>query len=198
MPPQSVKSGGTVTTWPESPSPPLWCAYTALSTVSACRMPAPKLLDQVRIASRMKHFSPRTEKAYLYWIRRYIILNGTRHPSELGASEIRAFLGHLATKGRVAASTQNQALSALLFLYRTVLRIELPPLGEVVRARRPARLPVVLTRSESSCGSRGADLEASELPHIQVFFRHPPAPERVRHPDRSVMSCLVIVMCVRR
>jgi site-specific recombinase XerD len=109
---------------------------------------ASKLLGQVRTASRMRHFSRRTEKAYVYWIKRFIHFHGTRHPAELGVSEIRAFVGHLAAEEGVAASTQNQALAALLFLYRTVLGVELPPLGTVVRPRRPKRVPVVLTRAE--------------------------------------------------
>jgi integron integrase len=108
----------------------------------------PRLLDQVRAAARMRHLSPRTEKAYVGWIRRYVVFNGKRHPAELGAADIRRFLSDLAVRGQVAAATQNQALAALLFLYRHVLEVSLPPLGEVVRARRPRRLPVVLTREE--------------------------------------------------
>jgi integron integrase len=111
-------------------------------------MRQPKLLQQVRIAARTRHLSPRTETAYVYWIRRFVISYGKRHPAELGAKEIRDFLGVLATRGRVSASTQNQALAALQFLYRSVLGIELEPLGEVVRARRRRRLPVVLTAEE--------------------------------------------------
>lgn len=111
-------------------------------------MSQPKLLDQVRTAARMRHLSPRTAKAYTGWIRRFVIHHGMRHPRELNAEDVRTFLGHLAVTGRVSASTQNQALAALLFLYRSVLRIELEPLGAVVRARRTRRLPVVLTRTE--------------------------------------------------
>src|ERR1700684_1497934 len=85
----------------------------------------PKLLDLVRAAIRRRHYSLRTEKDYTDWIRRFILFHGTRHPQEMGAAEITAFLDDLAVRGRVAASTQNQALSALLFLYREVLKIEL-------------------------------------------------------------------------
>jgi integron integrase len=102
----------------------------------------------VRTALRTRHASRRTEKAYVGWIRRYILFHGKRHPAEMGAAEITQFLSALAVQRNVAASTQNQALSALLFLYRNVLEQELPWLDGVVRARRPERLPVVLTREE--------------------------------------------------
>jgi integron integrase len=108
----------------------------------------PKLLDRVRHAIRVRHYSIRTEEAYVAWIRRYILFHGKRHPSSMGAEEVNAFLTHLAVDGEVSASTQGQALSALLFLYREVLEEELPWLGDIVRARRPKRLPVVLTREE--------------------------------------------------
>ncbi len=111
-------------------------------------MPAPRLLDQVRERIRVKHYSLRTEDAYLHWIRRFIFFNGKRHPREMGGSEVEAFLSHLATAGRVAPSTQNQALSALLFLYREVLELELPWLDGVVRAKRSQHVPVVLTENE--------------------------------------------------
>lgn len=110
--------------------------------------PPPKLLDQVRDRLRVKHYSIRTETQYLQWIRRFILFHGKRHPREMGAVEVEAFLTHLAVAGRVAAATQNQALSALLFLYREVLNIDLPWLDKVVRAKQPQRLPVVLTRQE--------------------------------------------------
>ena len=96
----------------------------------------------------MKHYSIRTEAQYVQWIRRFILFHDKRHPREMGAREVEAFLTHLAVDGNVAAATQNQALSALLFLYREVLEIDLPWLDNMVRAKRPARLPVVLTRSE--------------------------------------------------
>jgi integron integrase len=108
----------------------------------------PRLLDTVRSKIRLKHYSIRTEYAYLDWIRRFIRFHGLRHPQELGAPEVEAFLSHLAVQGNVAASTQNQAKSALLFLYREVLAIELPWLEGVQSAKRPQRLPVVLTPDE--------------------------------------------------
>ena len=108
----------------------------------------PRLLQQVRGRLRLKHYSLRTEQAYVGWIRRFILANGKRHPRQLGIVEIEAFLSELATTGRVAANTQNQALSALLFLYREVLGVELPWMENVTRAKRPRRLPTVLARSE--------------------------------------------------
>ncbi|MFV8835708.1 integron integrase [Aquisalimonas sp. APHAB1-3] len=109
---------------------------------------APKLLDQVRERIRFKHYSIRTERAYVHWIRRFILFHGKRHPNTMGASEVEAFLTHLATKGNVAASTQNQAFSALLFLYRDVLGQQLDAVSSVERAKKPERLPTVLTRDE--------------------------------------------------
>lgn len=108
----------------------------------------PRLLDRVRATVRARHYSRRTEKAYVGWIRRYILFHGKCHPSEMGAPELTSYLSSLAVDGNVAASTQNQALSALLFLYREVLDQEVPWLDDVVRARRPVRLPIVLTRDE--------------------------------------------------
>ena len=106
------------------------------------------LLDRVRERIRVKHYSLRTEQAYCDWIRRYVVFHGKRHPSGLGADDVEAFLTWLAVEGRVAASTQNQAKSALLFLYKEVLGIELPWLDHVERAKASTRLPVVLTRDE--------------------------------------------------
>ena len=111
-------------------------------------MTPPKLLDQVRERIRVKHYSLRTEEAYLHWIRRFIHFHGRKHPRQMAGPEVEAFLSHLATEGKVAASTQNQALSALLFLYRQVLGVDLPWLDGIVRAKRPQRLPVVLTEAE--------------------------------------------------
>jgi integron integrase len=108
----------------------------------------PKLLDQVRDRIRVKHYSIRTETQYLQWVKRFIVFHNKRHPREMGAAEVEAFLTHLAVEGKVAAATQNQALSAILFLYREVLSINLPWLDGVVRAKTPQRLPVVLTRQE--------------------------------------------------
>jgi integron integrase len=97
---------------------------------------------------RSRHYSPRTEQTYCHWVKRYIFFHNVRHPAEKGETEVNVFLTHLATSGKVSASTQNQALSALLFLYRYVLGNPLGKLGEVARARKPHRLPVVLTRQE--------------------------------------------------
>lgn len=108
----------------------------------------PRLLDRLREALISRHYSRRTEQTYCYWVRRYIFFHRVRHPAEMGAPEINAFLTHLAVKGNVSASTQNQALAALLFLYRQVLGRRIGELGEVVRARKPRRLPVVMTRDE--------------------------------------------------
>lgn len=108
----------------------------------------PKILDQLRNLLRTRHYSIRTEEAYLGWAERYIRFHGCRHPAELGAPELEAFLTHLAVKRDVAASTQNQAASAILFLYREVLGLDLPWLQGVTRAKRPRRLPVVLTPEE--------------------------------------------------
>ncbi|MBP6748064.1 MAG: integron integrase [Xanthomonadaceae bacterium] len=110
----------------------------------------PRLLDEVRARFRVKHYSLRTETAYLYWIRRYIHANGRRHPRELDGVAVERFLSLLATRDNVAPSTQNQALSALLFLYREVLGVRLPWMESVVRAKRSRRLPVVLSKGETA------------------------------------------------
>jgi integron integrase len=106
-----------------------------------------KLIDQVRAAIRLRHDSPRTEEAYVSWIRRFLVFHGLRHPRELGAGEVTAFVSSLAQRG-VSASTQNQALSAVVFLFETVLGAHLPWMDDIVRAQRPTRLPVVLSRAE--------------------------------------------------
>ena len=108
----------------------------------------PKLLEQVRQAIRKRHYSDRTEKAYVHWIKRFIFFHNKRHPIEMGEAEIGQFLSSLATDGRVSASTQNQALNALLFLYKEVLSKTIGLVEGVVRAKRPQRLPVVLTKDE--------------------------------------------------
>ena len=108
----------------------------------------PKLLDQLRAALRLRHRSPRTENAYVHWVRRFIRFHGLRHPRELGRDEITAFLTDLAVQRRVSASTQSQALSALVFLYRHVLQQPFDWLDHIERARKPVRLPVVLSRAE--------------------------------------------------
>lgn len=108
----------------------------------------PRLLDRVHEAARRRYFSRRTEEAYVHWIKRFIYFHGKRHPASLGESEVTAFLNHLAAERSVAASTQNQALSGLLFLYREVLGRKLAWLDGLQRASRPPRLPTVLTRAE--------------------------------------------------
>lgn len=110
--------------------------------------PPPKLLDRVRDAVRTRHYSRPTEEAYVGWIRRYIVFHRKTHPAQIGALEISQFLTWLAVDRQVSASTQNQALSALLFLYKQVLSIEIGAVPPVVRARTPERLPVVLSRDE--------------------------------------------------
>lgn len=109
---------------------------------------SPRLLDRVRSAIRARHYSPRTEKVYVSWVRRFVLFCGKRHPARLGGDEIREFLSWLATERRVAASTQNQALCALLFLYRHVLDVDIDWVEDIAPARRPSRLPVVLTVPE--------------------------------------------------
>ena len=109
----------------------------------------PRLLDRVRDEIRARHYSLRTEQTYLHWIKRYILFHGKRHPRDMGAPEVGAFLSSLAVDRNVAAATQNLALSAVLFLYREVLGIDLPWLKDVVRAKKPQRLPTVLTRVET-------------------------------------------------
>lgn len=108
----------------------------------------PRLLDQMRALIRVKHYSLRTEKTYLYWVKFFIRWSGMRHPADMGAPEIESFLSMLANERNVAASTQNQALAALLFLYRDLLDIDLPWLDGITRAKKPARLPVVLSQAE--------------------------------------------------
>jgi integron integrase len=129
-------TGSPPSTQPEYPRP------------SPAGGPAPRLLDQVRERIRVKHYSIRTEHAYLQWVVRFIRFHANRHPRHLGAPHVSAFLSHLAVQREVAASTQNQAKSAILFLYREVLDLELPWLDDVESAKRPQRLPVVLTESE--------------------------------------------------
>ena len=111
-------------------------------------MSPPRLMDRMREQLRSRHYSRRTEQAYCLWVRRFIVFHGGRHPADMDEGEINEFLTHLAVDERVSASTQNQALSGILFLYRHVLGIEVGQLREVVRARKPKRLPVVMTRQE--------------------------------------------------
>src|SRR5262245_13229432 len=165
--------------WPDAPA----------SFVREATAPKPRLLDRVRAALRVRHYSRSTEEACVAWIRRYVLFHGKRHPAELSGPEVTRFLSALAVEGRVAASTQNQALSALLFLYREVLGVELPWLDDIVRASRPARLPVVLTRDEVSAvlqhpdhsGATGPprrDDHADLRPCTQPRARRRPQPRR--------------------
>jgi len=119
--------------------------------------PPPKLLDQVREKIRYKHYSLSTENTYISWIKQYILFNEKRHPSEMGAAEVEAFLTYLATTRHVSSSTQNQALSAILFLYREVLALDLPWLDNFERSKKPRRLPVVLTTLEVQALLRESD-----------------------------------------
>jgi len=129
----------------QSPAPP-----SSVSSPTSPTSPTspPKLLEQLRIALRLRHYSPRTEEAYRSWVKRFILFHGKRHPRELREAEVSAFLSHLAVDGHVAAATQTQALSALLFLYKEVLKGDVGWLEGVVRAKGPERLPVVLNRAE--------------------------------------------------
>jgi integron integrase len=112
--------------------------------------PPPRLLDRVRHAIRLRQYSRRTEEAYVLWIRRYVVFHGKRHPSEMGSREVTGFLSDLAVRKQVSASTQNQALSALVFLYREVLGQAVDGLDEIVRAKRSTRVPLVLSREEAA------------------------------------------------
>jgi len=114
-------------------------------------MSQPRLLDQVRTEIRTRHYSIRTESAYVSWIRRFILFHNKRHPVEMGAAEIRAFLSYLAVRENVTASTQNQALNAVVFLYQHVLKRDLEDFGEIIRAKKPSKVPVVLSREEVRC-----------------------------------------------
>lgn len=123
---------------PRSSAPPL----------QSSPLPPPKLLEQLRIHLRTRHYSIRTEQTYIDWARRFILFHGKRHPRERGAAEVEAFLSYLAVERNVSTSTQNQAKAALLYLYKQIIGIDLPWLDEVVQAKTPKRLPVVLTTRE--------------------------------------------------
>jgi site-specific recombinase XerD len=110
----------------------------------------PKLMDRVRDKIRLLHYSKRTEEAYTHWILRFILFHGKRHPQKMAEQEIKQFLTHLAVKEQVAASTQNQALCALVFLYKHVLNIEIGDFSDFLWAKRPKRMPVVFTKEEST------------------------------------------------
>ncbi len=135
----------------------------------------PKLLDQLAAKTRLLHYSKRTESAYVDWVKRFILFHNKRHPREMGAAEIEAFLTHLAVERNVAASTQNQAFAAILFLYQKVLEIELPTI-DALRAKRPERLPVVLSVDEVRRvldGLDGIDLLQAELLYGMVGVDNP-------------------------
>ena len=184
-------------------SPPSSGPSPARSRAPPATVPKPRLLDRMREAVRARHYSRRTEKAYIHWIKRYILFHDKRHPAEMGAAEVTAFLT-LTVHDKVAASTQNQALSALLFLYREVPGVELPWLDDVVRAKRPQHLPVVLTRDEVRAvlqrldgvprpnqilirdgkGRKDRVHQTGQVSHLPSFVRHPLAGGESRHPDR--------------
>lgn len=132
-------------------------------TLPRHRHPAPRLLDQMRERIRYKHYSLRTEKAYLFWVRRFIRFHGLRHPKTMGGPEIERYLTHLATVAKVAPSTHKQALAGILFLYREVLGVDLPWMGEIGRPRTTQHVPVVLSRDEV------AALLASVPPELWLF-----------------------------
>jgi len=135
-------------------------------------------LDRVRDAIRRRNYSYRTEEVYVQWIKRFIYFSGKRHPERMGAAEVTAFLNHLAAERDVAASTQNQALSALLFLYREVLARPLPWLDELDRAKRPARVPTVLTPRVTrtlNIERRTSNLERPPPATLQPLRGHPEA-----------------------
>src|SRR6059036_1508940 len=113
--------------------------------MSQSQLQPPRLLEQMRAILRARHYSLRTEETYLRWMKRFILFHGKRHPRDMGVQEVQQFLSHLAVAGRVAASTQSQALSAILFLYQQVLKQDIGWIDEVVRAKQPHRVPVVLT-----------------------------------------------------
>ena len=121
---------------------------TSLTTAGAQPAPKPKLLDRLRDAIRVRHYSIRTEDAYVQWVRRFIFFHNKRHPDEMGRAEVEAFLTHLAVEGKVAAATQNQALNAIVFLYKQVLKREVGQFENLVWAKRSPRVPVVLTVGE--------------------------------------------------
>ena len=154
----------------------------------------PKLLDQVRGRLRLRHYSLRTEQAYVGWIRRFILANGKRHPAQLWQAEVEAFLTDLATRGQVSAGTQNQALAALLFLYREVLGLELPWMENLVRAKRPRRIPVVLsveevtrllTMLEGACRLMAGLLYGSGMRLLECL--------RLRIKDVDMVRCEIVV-----
>lgn len=148
-----VSGNATIVNWGHRPVngislPPLTIRMDPDSPPAPVSTRPPGLLAVLRERVRTRHYSLRTERAYLMWVRRFVRFHQGRHPRAMGAADVTAFLSSLAIRGRVAAATQNQALAAILFLYRHVLELDLPWLEGVVRARQPRRLPTVLTESE--------------------------------------------------
>ncbi len=143
------------------------------------------LLEQLRDALRARHYALRTETAYVDWVRRFILFHHKRHPATLGAAEITAFLTHLAVDQRVAASTQTQALSAILFLYRQVLRLDLDQPLAIVRAKKPERLPVVLTKAEVQAVLRQLSGDFQLMAKLLRGSGQRPAADGMRPPARQ-------------
>jgi integron integrase len=176
-----------------------------------------KLLDRVREVARLKHYSLRTEQSYSDWIRQFILFHRKRHPQEMGAAEVRDFLTHLAAERNVAASTQNQAFSALLFLYREVLKQELPWIDDIERAKRPAKLPVVFTVEEAravlaqmrstpglmaqmlyGCGLRLNECTRLRVKDVDFGYLHVTIREGKGGRDRRTMLPIALVDALRR
>ena len=134
-------------------------------------MTSPKLLDQVRNRLRYKHYALKTERTYIAWIRRYIYFHNKTHPKDLDGSAVARFLSYLATEENVAAATQNQALNALVFLYREILDVDLGELPEIIRPKRPKRLPTVLTPSEVTRILKFSKTTSSNHHSIDVWGR---------------------------
>ncbi|MEI6569728.1 MAG: site-specific integrase [Verrucomicrobiota bacterium] len=155
-----------------------------------CPLPTPRLLEQIPAAIRVRHLSPATDAIYTKWIRSFILFHGKCHPRELGAPEVELYLSHLATKGKVAPSTQNQAKASLLFLYKVVFQIDLPWLCHVVQAKAAARLPVVL--SPTAPAGQGCGLRAPGDHHPRRQGRQGPDDHAARvigPPPRSIPTC---------
>ena len=179
--------------------------------------PGPRLLDRLKSELRSRHYSASTEKAYVRWVRRFVRFHRMRHPSEMGEAEVNQFLTDLASERRVSASTQAQALSAVLFLYRRVLGHELGSLGPLVRARRPERLPVVLTSAEVAAilarlegdtwlmaslmygsGLRLSECIGLRVQHIDLVSRTILVRDGKGAKDRSTMLSAALVSPLRR
>lgn len=168
------------------------------STLLVVPPSSPRLLDQVRERIRVEHYSLRTEQAYVGWIKRYILFHDKRHPRDMGKVEVEAFLSALAVERNVSAATQTQALSALLFLYREVLGVELPWLDDLVRAKKPRRLPSVLTRAEMSIHAHRPTPALRPTPRV-LHQSHGPTAMPIRSPlsaHRRRRSMKLIISCL--